>query len=526
MAHSPTSPRSFMLLWSFSTSSKSSRSKFFQLVQMSTKSYDYLVIGGGSGGMASARRAATFGAKVALIERGREQQGAGLGGTCVNYGCVPKKVMFNTAFHQEMIHSAKNYCFEGECHVQLNWEALKAKRDAYVLKLNGIYERNLVNNHIDIIKGVAEFIDNKTVKVDKDTFTAKHILIAPGGEPIMPNIPGIEYAISSDGFFHLEHQPKKVAVVGAGYIAVELAGIFNALHSNTTLFCRFDKVLRNFDSHLCDFVNNEMKRTGIEFVTRSSLQKIEKNSSTGKLSITAEVDSKSSVTFNDFDCVLIAIGRAPKLADLHLERTNVKINDKGFICVDAQENTNVPGLLAIGDCTNTGWELTPVAIAAGRRLADRLFGNEPLACLHYHQVPTVVFSHPPIGSCGYTEEQATKKYGKKNLKVYTSTFVNLFYAMYQDDNKQKTVMKLICAGKDERVVGIHVGGMGADEMIQGFSVALKMGATKADFDNCVAIHPTASEELVTMAPWGMIKDKIYLTDDKNKDNIELEFPIE
>ncbi|GAB9473288.1 Glutathione-disulfide reductase [Globisporangium polare] len=473
--------------------------------------YDYISIGGGSGGMASARRAATFGAKVLVVERGRKYGGAGLGGTCVHYGCVPKKIMFNTAAHVEHLNRAADYSITtngGKKYAfgDFDWANMKTKRDAYILRLNGIYERNLGNAQVDLIEGVAKFVAKNQVEVDGVVYTGKHILIAVGGKPSLPDTPGIEHVIDSDGFFKLEAQPKKVAVVGAGYIAIEIAGVFNTLKSDTSLFCRFDHVLRTFDPIVRDLINEEGAKAGINFVTNSRIERIEKQAD-GTLTITAKVNGEEQV-FPGFDTVLYAIGREPRTKGLGLEDVGVKLNDAGFIVVDAQENTTVPGIYAIGDATITGWELTPVAIAAGRRLADRLFGGEPDALLHYHQIPTVVFSHPPLGTIGYTEPQAIEKFGAANVKSYTSKFVNLLYAMADPDHKGKTAMKLVTVGEDEVVVGVHVAGEGADEMIQGFGVAMKMNATKADFDNIVAIHPTASEELVTMAPWGQIKDKI------------------
>ncbi|TMW61929.1 hypothetical protein Poli38472_010992 [Pythium oligandrum] len=475
--------------------------------------YDYVVIGGGSGGMASARRAATYGAKVLLIERGRAHDGMGLGGTCVNFGCVPKKVMFNAAAHVEHLGRNADYSIRTATKDfefgDFDWTNMKNKRDAYIARLNGIYERNVGNAGIDLVSGIATVVGKDQIKVGDQVFTGKNILVAVGGVPAMPAIPGIEYAIDSDDFFKLETQPRKVAVVGAGYIAVEIAGVFNTFKTETSLFCRYDQVLRAFDPIVRDLVNEEMERAGVHFVRRSRMERIEKQDN-GKLTIVATVDGKEGQTFADYDQVLIAIGREPRTKGLGLEEVGVKLSQGGFIEVDKQENTSVPGIYAIGDATTTGWELTPVAIAAGRRLADRLFGGEPDACLHYHQIPTVVFSHPPIGTIGYTEPEAVEKYGADKVKVYTSKFVNLLYAMADPENKAKTAMKLVCVGDEEVVVGLHVAGEGADEMVQGFGVAMKMNATKADFDNIVAIHPTAAEEFVTMAPWGMIKDKVVL----------------
>lgn len=474
--------------------------------------YDYISIGGGSGGMASARRAATYGAKVLVVERGRKYDGAGLGGTCVHYGCVPKKVMFNAASHVEHLHRNADYSITTAQKSfefgDFDWKNMKTKRDAYILRLNGIYERNLGNAKIDLIEGVAKLVAKNQVEVDGVVYTGKHILVATGGTPSRPAIPGIEHVIDSDDFFKLETQPKKVAVVGAGYIAIEIAGIFNALKSETSLFCRYNHVLRTFDPIVRDLINEEGEKAGINFVRNSRIERIDKQAD-GTLQITAKVNGEEQ-TFGGFEQILYAIGREPRTKDLGLEEVGVQLNEGGFIVVDAQENTTVPGIYAIGDATITGWELTPVAIAAGRRLSDRLFGGEPNACLHYHQIPTVVFSHPPLGTIGYTEPEAIEKFGAENVKTYSSKFVNLIYAMADPDHKGKTAMKLVTVGEDEVVVGVHVAGEGADEMIQGFGVALKMNATKADFDNIVAIHPTASEELVTMAPWGTIKDKIVL----------------
>lgn len=481
---------------------------------MATQShYDYLVIGGGSGGNSSARRAQQYGKKVLMIERGRELGGAGFGGTCVNMGCVPKKVMWNAAQHVTYANRAKDYGFNfgGEPYEykfgEFDWGKMKEKRDAYIARLNGIYSRNLAKNDIDVEHGIAEFVDDKTVTVNGKKFTADHILVAVGGTPELPQIPGIEHAIDSDGFFELKTQPKKVAVVGAGYIAVEIAGVFNALKSETHLFCRFDKVLRKFEPYVRDLVNEEMEKEGVNFVRHSQIDAIEKQAD-GKLNIVCTINGEKQVV-EGFDTVLFAIGRTPRTKDVKIENTSIK-TEKGFIVVDKLENTNVPGVHALGDVTTTGWELTPVAIAAGRRLADRLFGGEPEACLHYHQIPTVIFSHPPFGTIGYTEPEAIEKYGKENVTCYESKFVNMLYSLGDPEKKAKTAMKLVCIGEEETVVGVHVAGDGADEMLQGFGVAVKMGATKADFDNVVAIHPSSSEELVTMAPWGKIKDKITL----------------
>ncbi|GKZ00716.1 hypothetical protein MPSEU_001023500 [Mayamaea pseudoterrestris] len=473
--------------------------------------FDYFVIGAGSGGIASARRAATYGAKVAVAEYQR------LGGTCVNVGCVPKKVMWNAATIAETIHDMKHYGFSGTEHVQFDWSTLKQARDKYITRLNGIYERNLESSSVTRINGIASLTasDKNTVTVmeasegggpAEKTYTAKHILIAVGGEPVFPPGEGVkEHSISSDGFFELEDLPKKVVVVGAGYIAVELAGVLQALGADTKLVVRKDKALRQFDPILRDTLDEEMQRQGIEIYRNTKgMDKIVAN---GDLKT---VYLQNGETIDDVDCVLVAPGRRPKVEKLNLPALGVEQTEKGYIAVNEYSETNVAGIYALGDVCGKV-ELTPMAIAAGRRLADRLFGGpeHSNAKVSYDLIPTVVFSHPTIGTIGLTEDAAIKKYGEDNVKIYKSKFANLYYGPWQvePDDKPKTAMKIICAGEEELVVGLHVIGMGADEMLQGFGVAMKMGATKADLDSCIAIHPTASEEFVTMFPWGLSKQE-------------------
>ncbi|ORX93596.1 hypothetical protein K493DRAFT_315908, partial [Basidiobolus meristosporus CBS 931.73] len=424
------------------------------------KTYDYIVIGGGSGGMASARRAASYGATVAVIE------GARLGGTCVNVGCVPKKVMWNTADIAETLHDAKQYGFDVPAHT-FDWAAIKSKRDAYVARLNGIYANNLNREKIDRYEGYGSFVSNHVVRVGDVELEGKHILIATGGKPIIPaNVPGSNLGISSDGFFELEEQPKRVAIIGSGYIGVELAGIFRALGSS---------VLRTFDSMIYETLKKEMERTGIRIVTYAQIKSLAK-ASTG---ITTNYTSGEAEGSDEFDCVLWAIGRAPAVE------------------ADEYQNSTVENVYALGDVCGIA-ELTPVAIAAGRKLSDRLFGPEHFrnSKLDYTNIPTVIFSHPTAGTIGLTEAQAREKFGDDNIKVYTSRFTGMYNAI--TDHKPPTAYKLIVSGPEEKVVGLHIIGRGSDEILQGFGVAIKMGATKADFDSCVAIHPTSAEELVTM----------------------------
>ena len=464
--------------------------------------YDYLVFGGGSGGIASAKRAAGYGKKVAIVERAR------LGGTCVNVGCVPKKIMYIAASIADTLnHDASQYCFSVPKNTKVNWPALKKKRDDYIVKLNNIYAGGLDRSGCDTHVGDGTLVDEHTVsiqKADGSTFmlTADKILIAVGGRPSIPPGEGIaEHCITSDGFFELEDIPRVVAVVGAGYIAVELAGVLNSLGAETHMVLRKGKALREFDPDISDCLDAEMIRQGaIIHRNTSGVAKIELDSQ-GKKTITLV----NGDTIYGVDTVIMAVGRVPNTESLNLDKVGVTTTAKGHIQVDSYQNTSNPNIFALGDVCGAV-ELTPMAIAAGRRLADRLFHGEMMdAKASYDNVPTVVFSHPTIGSIGLTEPKAIAKYGEQNVKVYKSKFANLFYGIFQvdtDDDKPKTFMKLIAVGKEEVIVGIHIFGMGADEMLQGFGVAMKMGATKADFDSCIAIHPTASEELVTMGTWG------------------------
>ncbi|KAM8848946.1 glutathione reductase, mitochondrial isoform 2-T2 [Synchiropus picturatus] len=462
-----------------------------------TTRFDFLVIGGGSGGLAGARRAAELGASAAVIESNK------LGGTCVNVGCVPKKVMWNAAVHAEYIHDHSDYGFDVGS-VKFTWETLKAKRDAYVSRLNGIYGNNLVKAKIESINGYARFTNDPepTVEVNGKKYSAPHILIATGGQPSTVSdteIPGASLGITSDGFFELETLPKRSVVVGAGYIAVEMAGILSTLGSETSLIIRQGGVLRSFDSFISTNCTKELQNSGIDLRKHSQVKSVIKKENGLEVTVvTRDPEKKHEEEINTIqgvDCLLWAIGREPNTSGLNLGHLGVNVDKRGHIIVDEFQNTSRAGIYAVGDVCGRAL-LTPVAIAAGRKLAHRLFEGKKDSKLDYSNIPTVVFSHPPIGTIGLTEEEAIQSYGKENVKIYKTSFTPMYHAI--TTRKSLCIMKLVCVGKEEKVMGLHMQGLGCDEMLQGFSVAIKMGATKADFDRTVAIHPTSSEELVTL----------------------------
>ena len=446
------------------------------------KHYDLIAIGAGSGGLSVVERASAHGARTAVVES------RDLGGTCVNRGCVPKKVMWYGASLAHALDDAQGYGFritrEG-----FDWAGLKARRDHYVRGITDWYHTYLADAEVDQLRGRARFVDAHTLEVAGERYTGEHIVIATGGTPVVPELPGAELGVSSDGFFELEELPGRVAVVGAGYIAVELACMLNAFGSQVSLYLRREQLLRSFDAMVRESLMEEMLADGINIFPRTQVSRVEREPQ-NRLTLVCD---QGQIT-EGLDALIWAVGRRANRQGLGLEAAGVHTDEQGFIPTDAYQNTNVAGIYALGDVTGRS-PLTPVAIAAGRRLADRLFGGQHDRHLSYENIPTVVFSHPPIGAVGLTEGEARAVHGGA-VRIYQTRFTSMYHML--TPRQVKTAMKLITVGPRERIVGCHIIGPGADEMLQGFAVAIRMGATKQDLDETVAIHPTSAEELVTL----------------------------
>lgn len=444
--------------------------------------FDLIAIGGGSGGIAVARQAARHGARCAVIEP------AQLGGTCVNRGCIPKKILWYAAAVAGALDDAPAFGFD-IARQGFDWTRLTAARDAYLARLNQIYRANLDAAGVTLIEGSAAFVDARTLAVADRRCRADHIVIATGGRPRLPELPQAGLGITSDGFFALPRLPRAVAIAGGGYIAVELAGLLNALGSRVTLLLREDRLLTHFDAMIGAVLAEEMRENGVHIERDAEILEVARNDN-GLLAL----HCSGRQNLSGFDTLIWAIGRRPNTERLNLSAAGVAVAADGALPVDAFQNTNVPGVYAIGDVTGRAM-LTPVAIAAGRRLADRLFGGRPGSRLDYDDIPSVVFSHPPVGTVGLSETEAQARFGAA-VKCYQSRFTPLYHALTA--RKPRTAVKLVTVGAEERIVGCHVVGLGADEMLQGFAVAVRMGATKHDFDRTLAIHPTAAEEFVTL----------------------------
>ncbi len=445
-----------------------------------TSHYDLIAIGGGSGGLAVAKKAVEFGKKVAIIE------GHKLGGTCVNVGCVPKKVMWYAAHIAHAVSDASGFGIQVQKQT-FDWDALVKGRDRYIDMINTSWNRTIDRQGIDKIDGFAHFINANTIEVNGTQYTADHIVIATGGQPIVPDLPSSDLGITSDDFFELKTQPQKIAIIGGGYIAIELAGVMQALGSQVELILRGDHALKAFDPLISTTVMENLKKQGVTIHTEFKTSELTEN----KNNITVSAQDGRSI--ESCESVIWAIGRKANTGQLNLSAAGIKVQPNSNIPVDEYENTNIKGIYAIGDITGKA-ALTPVAIAAGRKLGERLFGKNNTSKLDYENIPTVMFAHPPAGTVGLTEAQARKQHEK--VTTYTTRFTPMRYALAE--HGFKTAMKLVCSGENEKVIGIHLVGDGVDEMLQGFAVAVKAGLTKQDFDDTVAIHPTSSEELVTL----------------------------
>lgn len=460
--------------------------------------FDLIALGAGSGGMAVAKQAAQMGKRVAIIESGR------LGGTCVNQGCVPKKIMWYAAQLAQAASDAPG--FGVQTTVQgIDWRVLVEGRNRYVANINRNWEKTLNTAGITLIRGFGRFIDAHHVIVGDKIYQADHIAIATGGRPILPAVPGAELGITSDGFFQLQHQPRRAAIVGGGYVGVELAGVLRTLGSEVTILLKGDRVLPSFDPMLSSTLMEEMTHQGITILKQQVINEVmreeagEGDRKPGDLVLRTGNDA----LIGGFDCVIWAVGRRPNTESLDLSKAGIDTRSDGTVPVDEFLNTRTPGVYAIGDITGNT-PLTPVAIAGGRALARRLFGANPHDKANLSVIPTVVFTHPPIGTMGLTEREACHTFGIDNVAVYSTRFRPMRFALSLTAADEKPAhapvcaMKLVCAGDEQKVVGLHLIGETADEILQGFAVALTMGATKADFDRTLAIHPTVAEELVTM----------------------------
>lgn len=452
--------------------------------------FDLFTIGAGSGGVRASRFAANFGSSVAVCELPfatiSSETTGGVGGTCVLRGCVPKKLLVYASKFSHEFDESGGFGWKFEAEPKHDWSTLMANKNAELQRLTGIYKNILKNAGVTLIEGRGKIVDPHTVDVDGKLYTARHILIAVGGRPFIPEIPGSEHAIDSDAALDLPSKPKKIGIVGGGYIALEFAGIFNGLNTDVHVFIRQKKVLRGFDEDVRDFVAEQMSLRGIEFHTEESPQAILK-SADGSLSL-----KTNKGTVEGFSHIMFATGRRPNTKNLGLETVGVKMTKTGAIEVDEFSRTSVPSIWAVGDVTDR-INLTPVALMEGGALAKTLFGNEPTKP-DYRAVPSAVFSQPPIGQVGLTEEQAIQKYG--DIDVYTANFRPLKATL--SGLPDRVFMKLIVCAKTNKVLGLHMCGEDSPEIVQGFAVAVRAGLTKADFDATVGIHPTAAEELVTM----------------------------
>jgi len=455
---------------------------------MTQLDHDLFVIGGGSGGVRAARFAAQRGARVAMAESGR------MGGTCVNVGCIPKKLYSYGAHYAEAFAESAGFGWRLPGTPTLDWDTLKANRAQEITRLNGIYEGLMTGAKVLRLQGHARLLDAHTVEVALEggaavRHRARHILIATGGTPFVPEVPGRELAVTSDDMFDLPRFPRRLAVVGGGYIACEMASIFHGLGARVTLLYRGEQILRGFDDEVRDFTAGEMRKHGVDLRTHADVARIEAAGAARRV----HLKDGSAI---EADVVLYATGRRANTAGLGLDALGVRQSPSGAIEVDEHFATSVPGVYAIGDVVGR-LELTPVALAEGMALVDQLFGPPPgqaARIMDYSSIPTAVFTHPPIGTVGLSEQQARERHGA--IRVFRSDFKPLKHTL--SGGSERTLVKLIVDATTDRVLGLHMVGADAGEIVQGFAVALKCGATKAQFDATIGIHPTSAEEFVTL----------------------------
>jgi glutathione reductase (NADPH) len=449
-----------------------------QLGGLGMQEYDLFVIGGGSGGVRAARMAAQRGARVALAEAGA------LGGTCVNLGCIPKKLYSYAAHYGEAFEESHGFGWHGEAP-SFDWETLKRNRAIEIMRLNGVYEKLLIGAGVQLLHGRARLADEHTVELAGERLRAGHVLVATGGAPHPPEFPGHELAISSNEMFDLEPFPRRLLVIGGGYIACEFASIFNGLGSRVTQLHRGTQVLRGFDDDIRAFVAAEMAKKGVDIRLDAQVTSLQR----GAGGLLARLADGSTL---EVDAVLAATGRWPNAVGLGLEQAGVRTSERGAIVVDERFRTSVPHILAVGDVIDRV-QLTPVALAEAMAVVDHLFGDGRRT-VDYGNIPTAVFTHPNVGTVGLTEAQARERHGR--LRIYRSEFKPLKHTLSMSG--ERALMKLVVDDASDRVLGVHMAGADAGEIVQGFAVALKAGATKAVFDATIGIHPTAAEEFVTM----------------------------
>ena len=449
---------------------------------MTQYDYDLFTIGAGSGGVRASRYAARLGARVAVAEERY------LGGTCVNVGCIPKKLFSYAAHYGEDIGHAEGYGWRVPPHA-FDWPTLVANKDREIERLNAVYAKLLIGAGVTLLEGRATLVDAHTVEVGGKRISARHILIATGGWPVVPPVPGAEHAISSNEAFHLGQLPRRALVVGGGYIAVEFASIFRGLGVDTTLIYRGERLIKEFDSDLGVFLAAQMENKGVGIRFRSNIVRIERTGQSSGETLRATLDDGSML---DADCIMYATGRAPNTRDLGLENVKLKLALNGAVVVNADFQSSVPSIYAVGDVIDRVL-LTPVALAEGMIVAESLFGRSGRS-LDYENIPTAIFSNPNVGTVGLSEAKARERHG--DIDVYRTTFGSLRHQL--TGSGEKVLMKLVVDKKTERVLGVHMVGPDAGEIMQGFAVALKCGATKSQFDATIGIHPTIAEEFVTL----------------------------